>query len=125
MWINTKIRLANDTKSITTKTGTPMRTGFCFADTGDDGFPMSVVAFNNMADALAKYHKGDVLVVSGSLQENNYTNKGGEEIKGWQCVIDNIAGVKKQSPTFAEKKQREGFEAAHKMYGQLNDEISF
>lgn len=125
MWINTKIRLANDTKSITTKTGTPMRTGFCFADTGDDGFPMSVVAFNNLADTLGKYHKGDALVISGNLQANNYTNREGEEIKGWQCVVDGIAGVKKQSPTFAEKKKPEDFGTAHKNFDQLNDSIGF
>jgi len=124
MWINSKIRLGGDTKKIATKTGAEMRTGYCFADTGSDDFPMSIVAFNNMADELARYHKGDALMISGNLQANNYTNKDGVEITGWQCVLDSIAGVKKQRPAFQQpKKKPESFDAGHSNFNQINDSL--
>ena len=108
MWINTKIRLAKDTKLIKTKTGTPMRTAFGFAEitNGESGFPLGLVAFNEMAEGLAKYHAKDMLMISGNLQANNCTNKQGEEITGWQVVIDSIAGVKKQGPARQQPRQK-------------------
>jgi len=129
MWINTKIRLAKDTKLIKTKTGTPMRTAFGFAEVanGESGFPLGLIAFNEMAEGLSKYHAKDVLMISGNLQANNYTNKQGEEITGWQVVIDSIAGVKKQSPVRQQPRQKsnpKAFGAANSLMG-ASDKLEF
>ena len=107
MYVIARVRLAKDTKAITTKTGTRMQTGFGFADIdGDSGLPVGLVAFSNLADVLAKYHKGDTLRVSGKLKENNYTNRDGEEVNGYQIICEGIAGVKAATMKHQERKPK-------------------
>lgn len=95
MFVIAKIRLAKDTRPIQTKTGTRMQSGFGFSDVdSDNGLPVAVVAFGNLADELAKYKKGATIRVSGTFKSNDYTNKSGEQVTGWQIVADGVAGVK-------------------------------
>ncbi len=135
MWINSKIRLAGDSKPIKTKTGTAMRTCFGFADCNDEsGFPLGVVAFGKLADTLGKYHKGDTIMISGNMQVNNYTKSDGTEVTRWQVVIDGIAGVKRATQVHSEpfkKQSSDGVDyqkdEARQLYGkrEFNDEIPF
>jgi single-stranded DNA-binding protein len=107
-----------------------MQTGFGFADIdGDSGLPVGLVAFSNLADVMAKYRKGDTLRVSGKLKENNYTNKAGEEVNGYQIICEGIAGVKHAAMKHQERKpkadpeiQQQRNQATQEFY---EDEISF
>ena len=75
IYMNARVRLIS-TKRITTKTGNPMTTGFCYADIqGETGFPLGLVCWNDIAEELARYGKGDTLTVTGRLQANDYTGK--------------------------------------------------
>lgn len=107
MFCIARVRLAKDTRPITTKTGTRMQTGFGFADIdSDNGLPVGVVAFGNLADELAKYRKGATIRVSGKLKANDYTNKQGEEISGYQIICEGIAGLKSAAMKHQERKPK-------------------
>ena len=95
IYMNARVRLIS-TKRITTKTGKPMTTGFCYADIqGESGFPLGLICWGDMAGELARYGKGDTLTVSGRLQANDYENKTGEQVKGYQLIIDGLMGIKR------------------------------
>ena len=95
MFVIAKIRLVKPVKNINTKTGTPMSTGFGFAGIGGEkGLPVGIVGFNNLANELSKYGQGATIRATGTLQENGYTDKNGNEVDGYQIVLDGIAGVK-------------------------------
>ena len=94
MYCTARMRMAKDTRSIQTKTGTRMQSGFGFIDIdGDDDLPAGVVAFGSLADELAKYKKGATIRISGEFKANNY-EKDGKEVKGYQIMAEGIAGVK-------------------------------
>ena len=95
MYVIAKVRLVKPVRPISTKTGTPMSASFGFADIGGDkGLPVGVVGFNNLANELSKYGQGNTIRASGKLQENGYTDKNGDQVDGYQIVLDGIAGVK-------------------------------
>ena len=97
IYMNARVRMIS-TKRINTKTGKPMTTGFCYADIqGENGFPLSLVCWGEMAGELARYDKGDTLTVSGRLQANDYENKQGEQVTGYQLIIGGLMGVKRTS----------------------------
>ena len=94
IYLNARLRLVT-TKRIKTKDGKPMSTGFGYADIqGETGFPLGLVCWNDMAEELARYGKGDTLTVSGRLQANDY-EKNGEQVKGFQLIVDGILGSKR------------------------------
>jgi hypothetical protein len=106
IYMNARLRLIS-TKRINTKTGKPMTTGFGYADIqGETGFPLGLVCWGDMAGELARYSKGDTLTVSGRLQANDYTNKQGEVVSGYQLIIDGLMGVKRTSAMQDEIKPR-------------------
>ena len=83
-----------------------MQNGFGFADIdGESGLPVGLVAFGSLADELSRYRKGDSLRVSGTFKANDYTNKAGDEVQGYQIVLDGIAGVKAARASFSVPKQ--------------------
>ena len=95
IYMNARIRLIS-TKRINTKTGKPMTTGFSYADIqGETGFPLGLVCWGDMAGELARYGKGDTLTVSGRLQANDYTNKDGGMVNGFQLIVDGLMGAKR------------------------------
>ena len=101
-----------------------MRSSFGFADTGsENGIGVGLVAFGKLADELSKYHKGDTLMISGNVQENDYTNKAGDEIKQMRIMIDCIAGVKKVSATHTDYQRKTRSNAPGQ--NEFNDEIPF
>ncbi len=106
IYMNARVRVIS-TKRITTKTGKPMTTGFCYADIqGETGFPLSLVCWNDIAEELARYGKGDTLTVTGRLQANDYTNKQDEVVNGYQLIVDGLMGVKRTSAMLNEVKPR-------------------
>lgn len=107
MYVIARIRLVKDSRTIQTKTGTPMVTSFGFADiSGEDGLPVGVVAFSNLADVLSKYKKGEVIRVTGNLKANDYTNAQGEDVKGFQIIAEGVAGVKAATAKFQDRKPK-------------------
>lgn len=122
MFVQTRIRLANDPRSIQTKTGTPMATGFGFADIGgENGMPLGLVAFNDLAAELLKYSKGATLGITGQLRANDYTNRDGEEVKGYQVIIDGLIGVKRASPIQVERLPKKRKEVTEHFYEDAVD----
>ena len=106
IYMNARVRLVN-TKRIATETGNPMTVGFCYADIqGETGFPLSLVCWSELAEELARYDKGDTLTLNGKLQANDYTNKEGEAVKGYQLIIDGLMGVKRTRAMLNEVKPR-------------------
>lgn len=58
-------------------------------------------AFKGLADTMAKYiHKGDPLVIYGSMHQFEYTKQDGTKVRAWEVLIDDIDFVPK-----GEKKQ--------------------
>ena len=105
MYCIAKIRLVKDTRAIQTRTGTRMQTGFGFADIdGESGLAVGLVAFNDLADELAKYSAGANIRISGQFKENNYTSKDGEQVNGYQIVLDGIAGIKAARGKYSQPK---------------------
>ncbi len=110
MYTIARMRLANDTRAIQTKSGTRMQTAFGFIDIdSENGLPCGVVAFGTLADVLAKYGKSDTIRISGTFKANDYTNKEGEQVNGYQIVAEGIAGVK--SATMKHQKADTGHKA--------------
>ena len=106
IYMNARVRVIS-TKRITTKTRKPMTTGFCYADIqGETGFPMGLVCWNDIAEELARYSKGDTLTVTGRLQANDYSNKQGDAVNGYQLIVDGLMGVKRTSAMLNEVKPR-------------------
>ena len=106
MFVIAKVRLVKDTRTIQTKTGTRMQSGFGFADIdGESGLPVGLVAFGNLAGELAKYGSGSNIRVSGTLKANDYTKSDGTEVSGYQIVADGIAGVKSARGKYGTPKQ--------------------
>jgi hypothetical protein len=81
LYATATLRMANDAKSIKTKTGTPMTGGFGFVDIeGENGMPLSIVCFGEVAKEFVRYRKGDTVRLTGLIKENRY-QKGDEEVK--------------------------------------------
>ena len=106
MFVIAKVRLVKPVRAISTKTGTPMSAGFGFADIGGaKGLPVGVVGFNNLSSELSKYGQGNTIRATGTLQENGYTDKNGDQVDGYQIVLDGIAGVKSAKGVKAKPKE--------------------
>lgn len=117
MFVIAKVRLVKPVRAIQTKTGTPMSASFGFADIGgESGLPVGIVGFNNLANELSKYGQGNTIRATGTLQENGYTNKNGDQVDGYQIVLDGIAGVKSARGVNAKPKDNaepKGYEDPH------------
>ncbi len=106
IYMNARVRVIS-TKRINTKSGKPMTTGFSYADIqGETGFPLGLVCWDDLAEELARYNKGDSVTVTGKLQANDYTNKDGKEINGYQLIVDGLMGIKRTSAMLNEVKPK-------------------
>lgn len=55
-------------------------------------------SFGKIAETIGKYlHKGSKIVVEGEVRNNNYTDKNGNKVYGYQVIVSNF--------DFAESKQ--------------------
>lgn len=107
IWINSSVKILTDPRKIQTKTGNPMTVAFVGASTeGEDLFTFNIVAFGDMAAELARYTARDSIAITGTLKSNDYTTKTGEERKGFQVILDGLAGVKRRQPVQEEKKPK-------------------
>ena len=105
-------RLARDPRPIETRTGTPMTVATLAVDVAgqrdgdDDAEPLwlNVVAFNRLADTLARHAKGDPVSVSGTLQQRAYTASDGERRVNLECVADAILSARAVRPGGGKRK---------------------
>ena len=124
MYVIARIRLAV-TKPVHTKSGTRMQTGVGFIDMGDgDDLPCGLAAFNTLADTLAKYHKGDVIRVSGDFHRNDYL-KDGKTVKQFQINVEGLAGVKNATGKHNQQKDKVSSEAIAKQQAFYDDKLPF
>lgn len=71
-------------------------------DGADTDF-FNVTAFGRQAEFVEKYfHKGTKMLVEGRVQNNNYTNKEGAKIYGFDVIAENIEFAQKKSKENAE-----------------------
>ncbi|MCR5691106.1 MAG: single-stranded DNA-binding protein [Eubacterium sp.] len=55
-------------------------------------------AFGKMAEFIEKYfHKGSRMLVSGRMESNDYTNKNGEKVYGYQVLVEEVEFGEKAS----------------------------
>lgn len=53
---------------------------------------IEIVAWRNTADFIAKYfHKGDMIVVSGSLQTRSWKDKNGNSRTAYEVIADEVS----------------------------------
>lgn len=74
---------------------------------------ITVVAWRNTAEFVCKYfRKGQLMVVQGSIQTRNFTDKDGNKRKAFEVVADNVhfAEGKKDKPDIAADDKQTDFE---------------
>lgn len=55
-------------------------------------------AFGKKADFISKYFKkGSKILVEGHVQNNNYTNKNGEKVYGFNVLVEEVEFAQKKS----------------------------
>jgi single-strand DNA-binding protein len=58
-----------------------------------------LVAFKKTAEYISKYvHKGDLLYLEGTLQDNNYVDREGNKHKGKQIIVSIIKNLSPSKP---------------------------
>ena len=119
MYVIARVRLASPSHQRASAKGNDYTTGFGFADVdADQGLPVGLVAFSNLASVLGRYKKGDTIRITGDFRRNNYTNKAGEDVEGWKIVAEGIAGVKSATVKLQEdnKPDRKKLDAQNRFY---------
>jgi len=74
---------------------------------------ITVVAWRGTAEFVCKYfRKGQLMVVQGSIQTRNFTDKDGNKRKAFEIVADNVhfAEGKKEKPDVAADDRQTDFE---------------
>lgn len=59
----------------------------------DNPIYINCSAFNQCADVLNNFKKGDIVHVIGHIQEREYTNKNGEQKKSKNLICDYVNGI--------------------------------
>ena len=60
---------------------------------------IGIVAFNRVAEALLRHHKGDMLSTAGKLQINTWKDKTtGADRRQWQVVADSLVSARTVRP---------------------------
>lgn len=99
-------RLRRDPERRTTSSGRDMAFGSLAVDlpAGRDAPPetwwLSLLAFNRVADELAKHRRGDRLAVMGHLQRSRYQRRdGGESRESWTVLCDSVLAPRSPRPS--------------------------
>ena len=97
-------RIGQDPVTSQTKTGKPMTrcsvavdvTGHNASD--EESVWVSVMAFNRVADDLARSRKGESLSAMGRLTRSHYIAKDGTERESWSLLADAVITTKSARP---------------------------
>lgn len=69
-------------------------------------------AFGKQAEFMERYlHKGSKIVIIGRLQNNNYTNKDGQQVYGVQVIVEEIEFAESKNASAANN-ENSGFGAS-------------
>ncbi len=97
-------RIGQDPVTSQTKTGKPMcRCSVAVDVTGhnasdEESVWVSVMAFNRVADDLARSRKGESLSAMGKLTRSHYIGKDGTERESWSLLADAVITTKSARP---------------------------
>lgn len=97
-------RIGQSPTTSQTKTGKPMtRCSMAVDVTGhnasdEESVWVSVMAFNRVADDLARAEKGQTLSAMGRLTRSHYVAKDGTERESWSLLADSVLTVKSARP---------------------------
>lgn len=97
-------RIGQDPATSQTKTGKAMtRCSIAVDVTGhnasdEESVWVSVMAFNRVADDLARAEKGQTLSAMGRLTRSRYIGKDGTERESWSLLADAVVSVKSARP---------------------------
>ena len=79
-------------------------------------------AFGKLGEFVEKYlHKGTKIVLEGEIQNNNYTNKDGQQVYGVQIVASNIEFA--ESKAASQQSGGQGGQPQARQQGIVNDPI--
>ena len=98
-------RLARDPQQRETKGGKPMTLASIACDVtphnaeGDqETMWLSLMAFGDQAEVLAKCKAGESVSVIGRLTRSRYQAKNGEERESWSCMVDGLLTTRSARP---------------------------
>ena len=114
-------RLGNDPRQLKTKSDKTMAScSIAVNVTGnsetEETLQLKVLAFNRVADQLLKHSKGDLISVSGRIQQNRWV-KDNEERVDLQIIVDTVVSAKTVRPGGGRKKK----EPANSHTGESNN----
>lgn len=97
-----------------------------------DGQPtadfFNCVAFGKTGEFIEKYfHKGSKILLSGEMQNNNYKNKEGQMVYGFQVAVNNVefAESKSASSPAQHEKPQQADDSFMSIPEGLEDELPF
>ncbi len=95
-----------------------------FAREGEDNVDyFNCTAFGKQAEFVEKYfHKGSRMMLSGRIQNNNYTNDKGEKVYSVQIVAEEIEFAERKSTADANQSGNSG-DAASQPNAATNDDF--
>lgn len=81
-----------------------------FARDGEDNTDFfNCVAFGKQAEFVEKYfHKGSRMLLSGRIQNDNYTNNNGEKVYSVQIIAEEIEFAERKSTEYANTEAKGG-----------------
>ena len=90
MYCAAKIKLSKDTWAIQTKADTRVQegVGLIIID-GGGRLPVCIVAFDRLADELAKYQVNSIIKIKGRFKINTVYHAGGF-VNGYQEVVESL-----------------------------------
>ncbi|WP_095201277.1 single-stranded DNA-binding protein [Mesorhizobium carmichaelinearum] len=103
-------RLAQDPRSIATKSGKSMAVASIAVAIDDHDAPplwVGVIAFGRVAEDLLRHAKGDLISVSGRVQRSTWTAPTGEKREQLQIVADSLISSRSVRPTGGAKRGHE------------------
>ena len=97
-----------------------------------DGQPtadfFNCVAFGKTGEFIEKYfHKGSKILLSGEMQNNNYKNKEGQMVYGFQVAVNNVefAESKSQQNNVQQAKPQQADDSFMQIPDEISDELPF
>lgn len=111
-------RIGGEPVTSETKTGKPMTRLSVAVDvaghtaTDPETIWIGVMAFNRVADTLARASKGEMLTAMGKLTKSRYVARDGTERESWSLLADAVLVAKSARPSGRKASPRQGGYAA-------------
>lgn len=123
-------RLARDPEQRTTKSGKNMTLASIAVDvtaanaTDQETLWLSLLAFGDQAEALARCKAGESISVIGRLTKGRYVTKNGEERESWSCLVDAVITARSSRPGQKAQSRGQG-QTPTRREPDWNDELAF